>query len=203
VANDSEFQEQMKRLGKLVEELDRLPESAAKATGKELVQLLMEVHGAGLECVMEIVFESGEAGPALIHKLGQDSIVCSLLLLYSLHPDDLQTRVIRAVERMRPRLRKLATAVELIRADDGEKGYVQLRLATSGHNCGSSTKDLRTIVEDCVYEFAPDVTTLEILGLEEPAPNGFVALDSLLGQSLAAVGANLPNGHLEQRTRHE
>ncbi len=193
----------MKRLGKLVEEFDRLPESAAKVTGKELVQLLMDVHGAGLESVMEIVFESAETGPALIHKLGQDSIVGSLLLLYSLHPDDLQTRVMRAVERMRPRLRKLATAVELIRADESNRGYVQLRLATSGHSCGSSTKDLRAIVEDCVYEFAPDVTTLEILGLDEPVPNGFVALESLLGRSLTAVGANLPNGHQEQRPRHE
>jgi Fe-S cluster biogenesis protein NfuA len=203
VANDSEFQEQMKRLGKLVEEFDRLPESAAKVTGKELVQILMDVHGAALESVMDIVFESGEAGSALIHKLGQDSVVGSLLLLYSLHPDDLQTRVMRALERMRPRLRKLATAVELMRADEGEKGYVQLRLATSGHNCGSSARDLRTIVEDCLYEFAPDVTTLEILGLEEPVPNGFVALESLLGHSLAAVDANLPNGHQEQRPRHE
>jgi hypothetical protein len=84
-----------------------------------------------------------------------------------------------------------------------EEGHVQLRLATSGHSCGSSTKDLRAIVEDCVYEFAPDVTTLEILGLEEPVPNGFVALESLLGHSLAAVGANLPNGNQEQRPRHE
>jgi Fe-S cluster biogenesis protein NfuA len=200
VANDGDFQEQMKQLGSLVAQFDRLPESAAKLAGKELIQLLMDVHGAGLERVMEIVFESGEPGSSIIHRLGQDAMVGSLLLLYSLHPDDLETRVNKAVERMRPRLRKLATAVELIHADES---LVQLRLATSGHSCGSSTKDLRAIVEDCVYEFAPDVTTLEILGLEEAVPAGFVALESLLGNGLAAVGADLPNGHLAQGNHHE
>jgi hypothetical protein len=38
-----------------------------------------------------------------------------------------------------------------------------------------------------MYELAPDVTSLEILGLEEPAPVGFVTVESLLGQHL--VGA--------------
>ncbi len=36
------------------------------------------------------------------------------------------------------------------------------------------------MVESGIYELAPDVTTLEILGLEEPAASGFVALESLL-----------------------
>jgi Fe-S cluster biogenesis protein NfuA len=200
VANGDDFHDQMKRLGSLVAQFDQQPESAVKLAGKELIQLLMDVHSAGLERVMEIVFESGESGSSIIHKLGQDSRVGSLLLLYSLHPDDLETRVNKAVERMRPRLRKLATAVELNHADENS---VQLRLATSGHSCGSSTKDLRAIVEECVYEFAPDVASLEILGLEEPAPTGFVALESLLGHSLVAVGADRSNGHLAQGNRHE
>jgi hypothetical protein len=38
-----------------------------------------------------------------------------------------------------------------------------------------------------MYELAPDVTSLEILGLEEPAPVGFVTVESLLGTHL--VGA--------------
>ena len=45
---------------------------------------------------------------ALIDRLGKDDVSGELLLLYSLHPDALETRVQTAVERMRPRLRKLA-----------------------------------------------------------------------------------------------
>jgi len=184
VANGGEFQEQVRQLGNLIGQFDQMPDSPQKTACKELVQLLMDVHGAGLERIMEIVFESGAAGPEVIDKLGQDSIAGSLLLLYSLHPDDIETRVGKAMNRMKPRLRKLACTAELLTA---EAGAVEVRLTTTGHSCGSSAKDLKAIVEECIYEMAPDVVSLEILGLEEPSPVGFVALESLLGHSL--VGA--------------
>jgi Fe-S cluster biogenesis protein NfuA len=184
VANDEEFQEQIRQLGKLVAQFDELPDSAAKSASRELVQLLMDVHGTGLERAMEIVYDAGNIAPGIIDKLGQDPIVGNLLLLYSLHPDELETRVQRAVERMRPRLRKLSCTVEL---EHVHESSVRVRLTTSGHSCGSSAGDIRSIVEDGMYEFAPDVTSLEIAGLEETAPAGFVALESLLGQRLATV----------------
>ena len=53
--------------------------------------------------------------------------------------------------------------------------------------CGSSTKDLREIVENGVYELAPDVSSLEILGLEEPSSAGFVSLDKLAGHAPARM----------------
>jgi len=186
VANDGEFQEQVRQLGKLVAQFDQLPDSDAKAAGKELLQLLMDVHGRGLERAMEIVFDSGNYAPGIIDKLGQDPIVGNLLLLYSLHPDELETRVQKAVERMRPRLRKLSCTVELERVHESS---VRVQLTTSGHSCGSSAGDIRSIVEDGIYEFAPDVTTLEIAGLEEPTPVGFVTLESLLGQRFAGVAS--------------
>ena len=194
MANGGEFQEQVRQLGNLIGQFDHLPDGPQKTACKELVQLLMDVHGAGLERIMEIVFESGNMGPALIDKLGQDSIAGSLLLLYSLHPDDMETRVQKAMERLRPRLRKLASTAELLSA---EAGVVEVRLTTTGHSCGSSLKDLRAIVEDCVYEMAPDVVSLEILGLEEPSPAGFVTLESLLGHSLVAVVPHAQSLHAE------
>jgi Fe-S cluster biogenesis protein NfuA len=99
-----------------------------------------------------------------------------LLLLYSLHPDAIETRVEYAVERLRPRLRKLSCNVELLSIDNGA---VRVRLIKGGHSCGSSTRELRTIVENGVYDLAPDVASLEILGLEEPSSTGFVALETL------------------------
>ena len=185
MANDGEFQEQVRQLGKLIAQFDELPDGATKAAARDLVQLLMDVHGRGLERVMEIVFDSGDSGPKIIDKLGQDSIVGNLLLLYSLHPDGLEARIQSALDRIRPRLRKLACTIEL---ENVQEGAVQVRLATSGHSCGSTTKDLRAIVEDGMFEFAPDVTSLEILGLEEPTPVGFVTLESLLGYQF--VGAD-------------
>ncbi|HEY6845425.1 MAG TPA: NifU family protein [Terracidiphilus sp.] len=184
MANDGEFQQRVRQLGQLIAHFDQLPESPQKVAARELVQLLMEVHGTGLERMMEIIFESGDSGQGVIDQLGQDSAVGSLLLLYSLHPDDLETRLHKAIERMRPRLRKLGCTAELERTD---AAAVEIRLTHTGHSCGSSSKDLRAIVEDSVYEFAPDVGSLEILGLAEPSSGGFVALENLLGHGLVGV----------------
>ena len=145
VTDRSEFQDQIRQLGKLITQFDQMPEGPQKVACKELVQLLMDVHGAGLERVMEIVFEDPASGRAIVDNLARDSVVSSLLVLYSLHPDDLETRVRKAVEQMLPRLRKLSCNAEFVRVDEGA---VRMQVTTTGHSCGSSTKDIRAIVED-------------------------------------------------------
>lgn len=187
MADPTVFQEQIRRLSELVTEFEQMPDGPQKTAGKELVQLLMEVHAEGLERIMEIAFESSEAGGALIDRLGKDDVSGGLLLLYSLHPDALETRVQTAVERMRPRLRKLACTVDLLAVDEGS---VRVRITKSGHSCGSSTGELRALVENGIYELAPDVASLEILGLEEPSSSGFVALESLAGPALVTSGSD-------------
>lgn len=191
MANDVAFRERVTKVGELIAQIDQFPDGLQKSVGKQVVQLLMEIHGAGLERMMEIVFEScGEAGQKAIDELGQDSVVSSLLLLYSLHPDTLETRVSRALDRLRPRLRKVACSAELVSIDEGS---VTVRLATAGHSCGSSTHEMRALVEEGIYEFAPDLTSLHLEGLDEPAAAGFVALDSLLGTGNPSASRN---GHL-------
>ena len=103
------------------------------------------------------------AGAETIDKLGNDPIVRSLLLLYSLHPEDLQTRVRKSIDVLRPRLRKLNYRMELIRL---EEGVVRLQVSRQAMLCGSTTENVRSMVEEGVYEYAPDVTSLVILGLE-------------------------------------
>ncbi len=176
--SEKEFQEKMRKLGTLVGELDQMPGGGSKVATRELVQLLMEVHRTGLERIMELVFDGGkeQAGTAAINKLGQDPIVRNLLLLYSLHPDDLETRVRQALEAVRGRLRKVDREVKLVSIQDGA---VQLQVQTTRHAHASKIKDLRSIVEGSVYDLAPDVASLTILGLEEDS-SGFVPLDTLL-----------------------
>lgn len=177
------FQEQIKQLSDLITRFEQMPDNPQKATGKELVQLLMEVHAQGLERILEIAFDSGSSGRTLIDSLGRDDVAGGLLLLYSLHPDALETRVHTALERLRPRLRKLACTAELLSIDEGA---VRVQVTKSGHSCGSSANEVKAMVENGLYEFAPDITSLQILGLEEQAPSGFVALDSLLTPALVA-----------------
>ena len=187
MTSEKEFQEKMRLLGTRVGELDQMPGNGSKVAARELVQLLMQIHEAGLERMMELVSESGAetgaSGKAIIHAFGHDPIVRNLLLLYGLHPDDLQTRVLLALDALKGRLRKLDARVELISIRDGS---VQLRLHTTGHACGSTIKDLRAMVQGGVYDLAPDLASLTILGTEEESSSGFVPLESLLKQSFAA-----------------
>jgi hypothetical protein len=190
VDSEKEFQEKMRHLGTLVGELDQLPGGGSKVAARELVQLLMEVHRTGLERMMELVFQAGTeaSGGVIVDRLGQDPIVRNLLLLYSLHPEDLETRVLRALDVARARLRKLDGRVDLV---SFYEGAVQLRLYTSGHSRGSTIKDLRAIVEGSLYDLAPDVTSLTILAPEEESSSGFVPLQSLLKHSMAVHSAGV------------
>jgi hypothetical protein len=182
VASEKEFQQKVRQLGTLVGEFDQMPSSGSKIRVRELIQLLMEVHGTGLERIMEVVFESGATGEAMIGRLGQDPIVRNLLLLYSLHPEDIETRVLKALDTVGLRLRKFDSKVELISLRDG---VVHVQLRTSGLAHGSAAKNLRSIVEEGIYEWAPDLASLTILGLEDEGASGFVALDSLLKRPTA------------------
>ncbi len=191
MADNGRFQEQVRKLGELVTGFDQMTDSPQKTACKELVQLLMDVHSQGLERMMEVIFESHESGNALIERLGKDDVAGGLLLLYSLHPDALETRVHRAIEQLRPRLSRLSCVIELLSI---EEGSVCLRVAVKGHNCGSSAKEAKAVIENGIYELAPDVGSLEVLGLEEPSSTGFVALESLFASNVAAPEPPVPAG---------
>ena len=188
MAGEKEFQQKMRQLGSLVGDLDQMPGGGSKVAARELVQLLMDIHGTGLERIMELIFESAD-GEAMIGKLGQDPIVGNLLLLYSLHPENIETRVLKALDTVGPRLRKLDSRVELVSLRDG---VVQLQLRTSGHVHGSSATKLRSFIEESIYEFAPDLESLTILGLEDEDASGFVTLDSLMNNPTAVPALAAP-----------
>lgn len=189
VVNEKEFQQGIQRIGDLVGQIDQLGDPALRARMKDLVQLLMEMHGAGLERIMDLVFQSGEHGPAVIDQLGRDPLVSSLLVLYGLHPDDVETRVARAVERVRPQIKKHGGDIELLSLDGSG---ARLRVQVGEHSCGSTSKTIKSLVEDAIYGAAPDVASVSIEGLEDKTGSGFVAVGALLGSSLASPAFPAP-----------
>ena len=184
MADDKDFQLKAQRIGELVGELENIADPEARASTKALLQLLLDLHGAGLERFMEIVAKNDESGQRTIDDLGRDPLVSSLLVLYGLHPLDVESRVAQAVERVRPLVRKGGGELDLLGI---EAGVVRLQLQVTGHGCGSTGKTLKKLVEDALYEAAPDMNRLIIEGLEEPAgSSGFVPLGKL-GGVIAAV----------------
>src|ERR1700733_2133804 len=180
--DDKDFQVKVQRIGELVGELENIAEPEARAGAKALVQLILDLHAMGLERVLEIVANNGDLGQRAIDDLGQDPLVSSLLVLYGLHPLDLETRVEQAVEKIRPQVRKGGGELELL---GQAAGVVQIRLEVTGHACGSTGKTLKKLVEDAVYEAAPDVVGISVEGLDEGASTGFVPLGKLGAAALA------------------
>lgn len=180
-ANDA--QSQLKSLESLILKIDQSNNPALSTTAKELVQLLMAFHGTAIERMLEIVHgSSGASGEAIIEALSQDGLVRSVLLLYGLHPDSLETRVVQALEKTRPYLQSHGGNVDLVAVDDS--GAVTLRLEGNCHGCPSSSATLKTAVEEAIYEAAPDVTAIlvESSSQEEAPPAGaFVPVSQLIG----------------------
>jgi Fe-S cluster biogenesis protein NfuA len=184
VAESRDFREDIQRIGGVVQEIESIADPAVRAATKHLVQSLMDLHGAALEKALDIVAEAGEPGMNIIDRLGRDSLVSSVLILYGLHPEDLETRVVKAVDKVRPTLRKQGCEVELIGVNDGA---IRLRVETGSHTCGSTAKTLQATLEGAMYDAAPDLTSLVIEGFEEKPASGFVALDKLMTGATAAL----------------
>ncbi len=172
---DNEFQQRVQRIEGLVRRIETLTDANARAIALELFQSIMDLHGAGLERMMSIAFDAGDEGRRIIESFASDDLVSSLLLLYSLHPLDLEARVAAALEKVRPFVRSQGGSVELLGITDG---VVRLRIE-AGRGCSSSPQALRTAVEEALYDAAPDMAALQIEA-SQPAQSGLVQLKSSL-----------------------
>jgi Fe-S cluster biogenesis protein NfuA len=159
-SEDHELRRRMHRIDDLLKEIDRFKDPQARARTRQIVQALMEYHGAAIEKLMETVASAGAPGLGIIDAMARDDAVASLLLLYGLHPLDLETRVQQALEKTRPYLHSHGGNVELLAVADG---VVRLRLDGSCHGCPSSAQTLQQTIEEAILETAPDVTAIEVV----------------------------------------
>jgi Fe-S cluster biogenesis protein NfuA len=174
---EKEFDQRLKRLAGLVSDLETIADPSARATAEELVQLVMDLHGAALERILEKLFANGEVGQQMIDQLGVDPLVSSLLVLYGLHPEELDARVASALRKLGPDLRSHGVNAELISTDNGN---VRVRASVNATSCGSITTTARNLLENAIYEAAPDAQSVLIEGLEGKNASGFVGLEKLL-----------------------
>jgi hypothetical protein len=177
VAEDREFQSELQKIGTLVRELENIADPASQSAARELVQLLMRMHGRGLERILELLHESDDPGSRLIEELAKDPIVSGLLVLYDLHPDDIQVRVVRKLDQLGPTLFRMGAEARIVSID---QGVVRLRVEANSRGCGSTFRQIQTALEDAIYEAAPDLSRLVIDGLEQQAGgSGFVSVEKL------------------------
>ncbi len=187
MAQSKELQKRMQRIGEIVEQLESTADPHARAMAKELLESLMALHGAALERILELASEAGESGKDVIRKCGRDELVSSLLLLYGLHPEDLRTRVTRAMEKSKGYLESHASSAELVSI--GGDGKVTVRLTAKANGCGSTAASVKSTLEATIQDAAPDASSIFVeetgAGLTR---SGFVSVAQLeSGQAIAAL----------------
>jgi Fe-S cluster biogenesis protein NfuA len=187
MTDEKELRQSLQKLAGLVRELEEIADPKARAAARQVVQTLMDVHGAAIEKILERIFQAGDTGLRVIDELGADPLVAGLLVLYGLHPEDSETRVVKAFEKIAPQLSAQGVASELISIKDNQ---VRVRVAVGAHSCGSTAAKVRALLEEAVYEAAPDVS-LMIEGLDGKPASGFVSLEKLLASEVAVVPAGL------------
>ncbi|MEO5904564.1 MAG: NifU family protein [Gemmatimonadaceae bacterium] len=160
----SELEGRIEHIDEMVQRLEEAADPVIRATARELVQSLMALHGAALERIVEVIEERGTTGQAMMDQLGRDELVRSVLVLYELHPVDVETRVREALEKSRPYLKSHGGNVELVAVDEGD--VVRLRMRGSCHGCPSSSLTLKMTIEDAIREAAPEVTEIVIVDAE-------------------------------------
>jgi Fe-S cluster biogenesis protein NfuA len=151
-----EFRLQTERVEKLAAKLQSAGDPETRAAALDLVQSVVELHGAALQRMIDSLSSSPE-GERALREAVEDNLVSSMLLLHSLHPDAMETRVLRGIESVRPYLKSHGGDVELASVRDG---IVRLRLHGSCGSCPSSSVTLKNAVEDALFEVAPDIVEI-------------------------------------------
>ncbi|WP_406423612.1 hypothetical protein [Streptomyces sp. NBC_00842] len=146
------------RVEDLLDRLSTTGDQEVCAAAEELVRVLMDFYGAGLARIvgrLGIPADRG-TGDGPLAALLDDELVSSLLALHDLHPEDVGTRIARALDSVRD-------PVEVVGFDE-ETGILRLRSsagagAGDGGGCGCPSTGAATqrSVEDALACFVPEV----------------------------------------------
>ncbi|HEX4202774.1 MAG TPA: NifU family protein [Ktedonobacteraceae bacterium] len=167
-----EHQRRAARIEELIEQVNELPDAHTRTMVEELIQSLLDMYGEGLARILELTVTTDATSYALLKTFSDDDLIGSLLLLHDLHPLDLETRVLQALDEVRPYLKSHGGNVELIGVDDG---VARLRLEGSCNGCAASAITLKNTIEEAINKVAPDLERLDVEGVNDQPPTRTIA----------------------------
>ena len=133
---------------------------AGQPEAGELVQLLMQLYGAGLARVLDMIRREG--AEALLERFAADKLVATLLLLHGLHPVDAETRVAKALRTLERHFESERLVLAAIK-----DGVAYIRVERSGG--GTPAPSLAESIERAALEAAPELDGVEIEGASPAA----------------------------------
>ncbi len=176
------FEERLQEIESAIARLDSGSDPATCAAAKALVQSLMDMHGAAIRRMLEIVFDQGEAGAGLIEQIADDPVSGGILLLYGLHPLDLEARLRGALEKAAPLVHAQGGRLELVSVSEG---VVELKL--HGVTDRARGAAIKARIDAEIYAAAPDVVAIR--GLEAISGPDFFPLAQLAASGVSVETA--------------
>ena len=167
-------QQWIDRIEELVHRAESVDDPKLRGIAVDLLQAVLNFHAAGLERMLEIAAASGQTGEAIIDRIAADDLVSSVLLLHGLHPDDLETRVNRAIEKLRVMFRSRGGGISLVAI---EETAVRVRFDADRAWSGAPVK---ASIEAAIYQAAPEITNIIVEGFQDPPAANFVPLSNLM-----------------------
>jgi len=168
--NNSEFQAYTQRIERVLEEVSTLTDNRARSSATELMQSLMDLHGAAMSRMVDLLSE--EDSRISLSKIADDPLICGMLVLYGVHPLSLEDRVQHKIEELRPKLQKQGTSLELIST---ENDVVRIKVQRS-HQDQHASGAVQGTIEQAIREAAPEILEIVVEGM---LPSGFVPLNMI------------------------
>ena len=173
-----EAEQLIARVQELTGRLEDLGDDACRELAEELTGAVVQMYGAGLERIVELIDEDTR------DRLAADDLVAGLLMIHDLYPVPLEERVVAALDTVRPYMESHGGNVELLGVEDG---IARLRLEGSCKSCRASSSTLELAVRQALQEHAPDLLGMDVEGvLEEDEDAGITGVPLPLVQANGA-----------------
>jgi hypothetical protein len=159
----------LQRIDALLSELEKVPDSVAREPARELIEIVLDLHALALARIMAAA--AGSDDRRLLSSLAEDAQIKAVLVLHGLHPEEIEARVRKAVDRLRAYLGAQGMRVELAEISSAT---VRLRV----HGGAEDNRACRAEIERTLMDAAPD---LEAIIIEGPDAIPTVQLTALAG----------------------
>jgi hypothetical protein len=147
----AQVEDTLKRIGELVQNLEKVKDPAARAASRQLFGAVLDLHGLALAKIAARMAVSDE-GRGLYRDIGDDEQVRAVLLLHGLHPDTPEERIRAAVGPLEARL---GVVLRLLSVSDG---VARLTLDAGGQDFDLVCRDVGAALIDA----APDLDDIAI-----------------------------------------
>ncbi|MBA3765416.1 MAG: Rieske 2Fe-2S domain-containing protein [Acidobacteria bacterium] len=162
IVEEHDAEELLGQLSSLVAELEQYPDTEVREKALDLVQIIIKLHGEALRRILA-TFESLPIKSEIYARMLGDEVISAILTVHDLLPEELETRVAKAIEELRPFLISQGCDVKLLGVDEGR---ARLRLMRSGKGA-PPVAALKLEIEKVLDVAAPDLLGIDIEGVAE------------------------------------